>query len=85
MKLFRQNPLHILPLMLGEYCESVQLPSGVTVSSERFKLQRPGKTELRAEIDFLHGMLYIWIGLASMHQLTNLQIAYPGSVSFNSN
>ena len=66
--------------MLSESVESVQLPSGVKVSSEHFKLQRPGKKELRAEIDFLNEMLYIWIGSALMHQLTNLQIAYPGSV-----
>lgn len=68
--------------MLSESCESVQLTTGVIVSSEHFKLQRPGKSELRAEIDFLNGMLHIWIGLASMHQLSNLQIAYPGTVSF---
>lgn len=67
--------------MLSEYCESVQLPSGAILSSEHFKFQRPGKFELRAEIDFLNGMLYIWIGVASMHQLSNLQIAYPGNVS----
>ena len=66
--------------MLSESFESVQLPSGVTVSSEHFKLQRPSKMELRAEVDFLNGMLYIWIGSAVMHQLSNLQIAYPGNV-----
>lgn len=70
--------------MLSDSYESVQLPSGVIVSSEHFKLQRPGKLELQAEIDFLNGMLYIWIGLASMRQLSNLQIAYPGNVNWKS-
>lgn len=66
--------------MLCEVSESVQLPSGVTIFSEHFKLNRLGKPELCAEIEFLNGMLYIWIGNTSMHQLTNLQIAYPGNV-----
>lgn len=66
--------------MLNESHLSVQLPSGVTVFSEHFHFKRPGKAELRAEIDFLNEMLYIWIGLADKHQFTNLQIAYPGNV-----
>jgi hypothetical protein len=66
--------------MLSEFSECVQLPSGVTVSSEHFKLERPGKLELRAEIKFLNGMLYIWIGSSTIHELNNLQIAYPGAV-----
>lgn len=66
--------------MLSKFCESVQMASGVVLSSEHFKLTRPGKSELRAEIDFLNGMIYIWIGMSSMHQLSNLQIAYPGTV-----
>lgn len=66
--------------MISESIERVQMPSGVTISSEHFKLERPGKHELRAEIEFLNGMLYIWIGSATMHQLNNLQIAYPGTV-----
>lgn len=66
--------------MLSESSECLQLPSGVTVSSENFKLERPGKLELRAEILFLNGMLYIWIGSAMMHALNNLQIAYSGTV-----
>ena len=66
--------------MLSEFFESVKLDSGKTVSSEHFKLERPGKPELKAEVDFWNGMIYIWIGLASTHQLNNLQIAYPGTV-----
>ena len=66
--------------MLSEFSERVQLPSGVTVSSEHFKLERPGKLELKAEIEFLNGMNYIWIGSGTMPQLNNLQIAYPGTV-----
>lgn len=66
--------------MLSEFSESVKLASGVTVSCEHFKLERPGKHELKAEINFFDGMIYIWIGSASMHQLNNLQIAYPGAV-----
>jgi hypothetical protein len=66
--------------MLCDLSESVQLPSGIVVSHEHFKLQRPGKQEVIAEIDFLNGMLYIWIGLATIRPLNNLQIAYPGAV-----
>lgn len=66
--------------MLTELHESVQLSSGEILSSEHFKLNRPGKLDVRAEISFLNGMLYIWIGLVSMHTLENLQIAYPGQV-----
>lgn len=68
--------------MLSDSVECIQLPSGVTVSSENFKLERPGKLELRAEILFLNGMLYIWIGSAMIHALNNLQIAYSGTVKF---
>ena len=60
--------------------ESLQLSSGLSVSKEHFSLERPGKTELKAEILFLNGMLYIWIGSASIPQMNNLQIAYPGQV-----
>lgn len=64
------------------FSEPIQLASGVVVSSENFKLERPGKLELRAEIEFLNGMLYIWIGSGAMHSLNNLQIAYPGTVKY---
>lgn len=66
--------------MLSESAECLQLPSGITISSENFKLERPGKPELRAEILFLNKMLYIWIGSAMIHALNNLQIAYSGTV-----
>lgn len=66
--------------MLSEHCESLQLSSGVNISQENFKLNRPGKLELCSEITFLNGTIYIWIGSTLMHQLNNLQIAYPGNV-----
>lgn len=66
--------------MLSDLSECVQLPSGLSVSSEHYKFERPGKIELRAEIFFSNDMLYIWIGSVAMHSLNNLQIAYPGTV-----
>ena len=66
--------------MLSEQAESIQLPSGVHLSSENLNLIREGKPELRAEILFLNGMVYIWIGSSSVRLLNNLQMAYPGNV-----
>lgn len=43
-------------------------------------LERPNRPDVRAEVVFLNGMIYVWLGRADTKPLSNLQIAYPSMV-----
>lgn len=69
--------------MTVDYSEEAVLTSGVAIRKQHYRLERPGRPAVMAEVLFLNGMLYLWIGQVHVRSFDNLQLAYPSQVSAN--